>query len=168
MISGNITIGGSSFNANVNNAIATNTVINNKLDVGTTELGGASGKSIAVDVINPVPLSTFRGGNQIFMNAGEVTFPGAIRVGTDIIYNGGLYYYDTPIEDIITNISNSNITTAIANIKNTKTYELIRSYSTVKFIKLGRILLPLGGYQMQLDISSSYGWNINNTGCCNI
>ena len=32
------------------------------------------------------------------MNAQEVTLPGVIRVGADIIYNGGLYYFDTPIE----------------------------------------------------------------------
>ena len=54
------------------------------------------------------------------------------------------------------------VTTAITAMKYTKVYELVRYYSTVKFIRLGRINLPLGGYQCEIQISASYGWNFNN------
>ena len=61
----------------------------------------------------------------------------------------------------------NQITTQIAsninNLQYTKVYELVRYYGNVKFIKLGRLYLPnLGGCQAEIQLSGSYGWNINN------
>ena len=46
-----------------------------KLDVGTTLAGGDTGKSISIDIINPISGSTFQGGNKIWLNAQEVQCP---------------------------------------------------------------------------------------------
>ena len=54
------------------------------------------------------------------------------------------------------------VTTSIHAMKYTNVVELVRYYPHVKCIRLGRINLPLGGYQCETQLSGSYGWNINN------
>ena len=63
-----------------------------KLTVGTTLAVGQTGKSISIDIINPITGSTFQGGNKIMLNAQEVQCPYRLAV-TDLIYTGDIYIY---------------------------------------------------------------------------
>jgi hypothetical protein len=45
-----------------------------------------------------------------------------------------------------------------------KIYELARFYNTRKFIKLGRLTMPVGGYHCVIRVSTSYGINNNFVG----
>ena len=60
-----------------------------KLTVGTTLAGGQTGRSISIDIINPITRSTFQGGNKIWLNAQEVQCPYRFAV-TDLIYTGDI------------------------------------------------------------------------------
>ena len=62
--------------------------------------GGQTGKSISIDIINPITGSTFQGGNKIWLNAQEVQCPYRFAV-TDLIYTGDIYNFNTPIGTVI-------------------------------------------------------------------
>ena len=92
IFTGNITLGGASFNQKVNDVITSSTICNSKLEVGTTLAGGQTGRIISIDIISPITGSTFQGGNKIWLNAQEVQCPYRWAV-TDLIYTGDIYIY---------------------------------------------------------------------------
>jgi len=57
----------------------------------------------------------------------------------------------------------SNATQAAINaLKYTQIFEILyQTYSTHKYMKLGRLYLPLGGQQAIITMKASYGWNNN-------
>ena len=128
IITGNITLGGTSFNQKVDDAITSTTIFNSKLDVGTTLAGGQTGKSISIDIINPITGSTFQGGNKIWLNAQEVQCPYRFAV-TDLIYTGDIYNFNTPIGTVISDNVDSKLV-------NTVKYDTIRSDSLNKVVNL--------------------------------
>ena len=128
IITGNITLGGTSFNQKVDDAISSTTIFNSKLDVGSTLAGGEAGKSISIDIINPISGSTFQGGNKIWLNAQEVQCPYRFSV-TDLIYTGDIYNFNTPIGTVISDNVNSKLV-------NTVKYDTIRSDSLNKVVNL--------------------------------
>ena len=47
---------------------STQTALNNKLSTYITEIASQSGKAIDVDILSPIPNSTFKGGNTVFLH----------------------------------------------------------------------------------------------------
>ena len=127
-ITGNITLGGASFNQKVNDVITSSTIFNIKLEVGTTLAGGQTRKSISIDIINPITRSTFQGGNKIWLNAQEVQCPYRFAV-TDLIYTGDIYNFNTPIGTVISD----NVDPKLVN---TVKYDTIRSDNLNKVVNL--------------------------------
>ena len=108
--------------------------------------------------------------------------------GSDPDNNGGGIDIDTKINNAITtrlnsltkssigmnNVDNtsdlnkpiSNATQAAINaLKYTQIFEILyQTYSAHKYMKLGRLYLPLGGYRSIITINAHYGWNNNMYG----
>ncbi len=100
--------------------------LDSKLTVGTTLAGGETGKSISIDIINPISGSTFQGGNKIWLNAQEVQCPYRFSV-TDLIYTGDIYNFNTPIGTVISDNVDSKLV-------NTVKYDTIRSDNLNKVV----------------------------------
>jgi hypothetical protein len=100
-----------------------------KLTTGTTLAGGDTGKSISIDIINPISGSTFQGGNKIWLNAQEVQCPYRLAV-TDLIYTGEIYCFDIPLGTLISDDVNSKLSDTVVK------YDTIRSDNLNKVVNL--------------------------------
>ena len=74
--------------------------------------GGETGKSISIDIINPITGSTFQGGNKIWLNAQEVQCPYRLAV-TDLMYTGDIYNFNTPIGTVISDNVDAKLTNTV-------------------------------------------------------
>ena len=86
------------------------------------------------------------------MNCQQLALPHSLLVGTDIIYNGGFYYHDTPIEHIILNMSADKLN--ISDSSNTFT-------SLLNHVK-SRVLTNAYNFKVG-DINTAFGTKLNTT-----